>query len=97
MPNETADSFVVNSGMPTLASDEGQEARNRTVRPWFAALGGLGASRPQQTTITAVSARNEAVTGAEVLVAYAIRNNVQNVQDAIETVADSRDLLDKGN
>jgi hypothetical protein len=37
------------------------------------------------------------VTGAEVLVAYAIRNNVQNVQDAIETVADSRDLLDKGN
>jgi hypothetical protein len=35
------------------------------------------------------------VTGAEVLVAYAIRNNVQDVQDAIETVADSRDLLEK--
>ena len=96
MPNETADASVVNIGMPTPASDERQEVRNKTVRPWFAALGGLGASRPQQTTITAVSARNEAVTGAEVLVAYAIRNNVQNVQDAIETVADSRDLLDKG-
>jgi hypothetical protein len=36
------------------------------------------------------------VTGAEVLVAYAIRNDVQGVQDAIETVADSRDLLEKG-
>jgi hypothetical protein len=35
-------------------------------------------------------------TGAEVLVAYAIRNNVQDLQDAIETVADSRDLLEKG-
>ena len=94
MPNETADASVVNIGMPTPASDERQEPKKKTTWPWSAALGGLG-TRPRQAPITAVSARDEAVTGAEVLVAYAIRNNVQNVQDAIETVADSRDLLEK--
>jgi hypothetical protein len=94
MPNETADASLVNNGMPTQASDERQEPKNKTTWPWSLALGGLD-TRPRQAPITAVSARDEAVTGAEVLVAYAIRNNVQNVQDAIETVADSRDLLEK--
>jgi hypothetical protein len=95
MPNETADASVVNNGTPAPASDERQHPKKKTFWPWFTALGGLGTSRSRQAPITSVSARDESVTGAEVLVAYAIRNNVQDVQDAIETVADSRDLLEK--
>ena len=97
MSNETADASVIHNGAPMPASRERQVHKRKTSWPWLAAFREAVTPRSRSTPITSVSARDESVTGAEVLVAYAIRNNVEGVQDAIETVADSRDLLEKGN
>ena len=51
---------------------------------------------PDPIPVTTTSAIANSLEDAEVLVAYAVRNNIQGVQDAVEGITQARDLFSRG-